>query len=102
MNKTKQEESPDFRALREERDSKERDCQRKIQQEQRQREKEEEKRKQEQAELRFAISSSLQIIINNYSTIWLGYERLGEQMEVKVVIGKSRLDLISLGLIFQQ
>ncbi|XP_005107491.1 coiled-coil domain-containing protein 25 [Aplysia californica] len=52
LNKTKTEDKPDFRALREERDRKERESQKKVQQEQKQREKEEEKRKQEQAELR--------------------------------------------------
>lgn len=52
LNKTKTEDNPDFRALREARDRKERDSERKSQQEQKQREKEEEKRKQEQAEIR--------------------------------------------------
>ncbi|BFZ17026.1 hypothetical protein BsWGS_20065 [Bradybaena similaris] len=52
LNKTKTEENPDFRALREERDAKERENQRRVQQEQKIRDKEEEKRKQEQAEIR--------------------------------------------------
>ncbi|CAG5115416.1 unnamed protein product [Candidula unifasciata] len=52
LNKTKTEEKPDFRMLREERDSKERENQRRVQQEQKIREKEEERRKQEQAETR--------------------------------------------------
>ena len=55
LNKTKTEESPDFRALREERDRKERESQRRVQIEQKQREKEEEKRKQEVAETRFVL-----------------------------------------------
>ncbi|GFS21481.1 coiled-coil domain-containing protein 25 [Elysia marginata] len=52
LNKTKTEDSPNFRAQREERDRKERESQRRVQIEQKQREKEEEKRKQEVAETR--------------------------------------------------
>ncbi|XP_064605617.1 coiled-coil domain-containing protein 25-like isoform X1 [Liolophura sinensis] len=52
LNKTKEEKHPDFRAEREERDHKEREAQRKIQQELKLKEKEEERRRKEQAELR--------------------------------------------------
>jgi len=52
LNKTKEEKSPDFRALREERDRKERASEKKVQQEQKLKEKEEEKYRQEQAKLR--------------------------------------------------
>lgn len=52
LNKTKVEKHPDFRAEREERDHKEREAQKRVQQELKLKEKDEERRRKEQAELR--------------------------------------------------